>query len=141
MTSDSDKLYSEDSSENFADMLNYIVNVCNINGDDFLKRFVECDVGKEFEAKNPKYTVGLSGIEIALKVLEESSVKSCNLDNTSREYWAGYVLAKYKWYSKLPFRVILEKLPFSKIVELYNPLHEADITKFYDIAEKYFDKS
>jgi hypothetical protein len=134
---DLDKLYTEESSENFADMLNYVVNICNINGDDFLKKFVESEVGREFEIKNPKYAVGLSGIELALKLLEETEAKNCNLDNTSIEYWAAYVLAKYKFYSKLPFTEILKKLSFEKITKLYYPLHEADITKFYDIAERY----
>jgi len=33
---------------------------------------------------------------------------------------------------------ILKHLPFSKILELYHPLHEADITKFFEVAKQHF---
>jgi hypothetical protein len=54
----------------------------------------------------------------------------------AKEYWAAYVLAKLKFNTEFSFAEILKKLPFAKIIELYNPLHEADITKFLEVAKQ-----
>jgi len=119
MTSNFNELYLENISIVCGDMLNYAVNVCDEDGDEFLRKFIE------------------SGIEIAMDILGQLDCKESFLSNTTKEYWAAYVLAKLKFNTELSFEEILKHLPFSKILELYHPLHEADITKFFEVARQY----
>jgi len=136
MNSDFNRLYLDNISAVFGDMLNYAVNVCEEDGDGFLQKFIESGIAQEFERGNPKYTVGKSGIEIAMEVLGLVDYQNNFLDNTTKEYWAASVLAKFKFNTELSFKEILKFLPFSKIIELYHPLHEADITKFFEVARQ-----
>ncbi|MDR0516851.1 MAG: hypothetical protein LBH25_07375 [Fibromonadaceae bacterium] len=134
MISNFNELYLENISAVFGDMLNYAVNVCKEDGDKFLRKFIESGIAKEFEIGNPKYIVGKSGIEIAMEILRLTDYQKNFLDNTTKEYWAASVLAKFKYNTEMSFEEILKGLPFSKILELYHPLHEADITKFFEVA-------
>lgn len=134
MTSNFNELYLDNISAVFGDMLNYAVNVCKEDGDVFLQKFIASGIAQEFEAGNPKYIVGKSGIEIAMEVLGLVEYQNVFLGNATKEYWAASVLAKFKFNTELSFKQILERLPFSKIVELYHPLHEADVTKFFEVA-------
>ncbi len=52
----------------------------------------------------------------------------------SPQYWCGYVLAYYQWYTGLSFEQIGNKLPPSRIIAMYNPLHEASLNKFVEVA-------
>ena len=54
----------------------------------------------------------------------------------SPQYWCGFVLAYYQWYTGLSFEQIGRKLPPSQIMRMYYPLHEADLQKFVDVANK-----
>jgi hypothetical protein len=137
MTSDFNRLYLGNIAAVFGDMLNYAVNVCKEDGDEFLRKFIESGIAQQFEIGHPKYTVGKSGIEIAMEVLGLVDYQEIFLGNATKEYWAAYVLAKFKFNTELSFAEILKKLPFSKIMELYYPLHEADETKFFEVARQF----
>jgi hypothetical protein len=134
MTSNFNRLYLDNVAAVFGDMLSYAVNVCKEDGDEFLRKFIESGIAQQFEIGHPKYTVGKSGIEIAMEVLGHVDSREHLFGNLTKEYWAAYVLAKFKFNTELSFAEILKKLPFSKIVEMYHPLHEADVTKFFEVA-------
>lgn len=51
-------------------------------------------------------------------------------DGRSPEYWSGWSLAYLQWYSGYTFIQIERALPLSEILSMYNPYHEADISKF-----------
>ncbi|MBQ0086294.1 MAG: helix-turn-helix transcriptional regulator [Bacteroidales bacterium] len=54
----------------------------------------------------------------------------------SPEYWAGWVLAYYQWLSGKSFRYLQTNgLDIEKVIALYHPLHEADLSKFTDTAD------
>jgi len=52
-------------------------------------------------------------------------------------YWAGWILAQYQNYKCIPFHILNKKFPIYKVLALYQTLHEADITKFFEIADEY----
>ena len=54
----------------------------------------------------------------------------------SREYWIGWAVAYYQWYSARRYSEIFKVLSFDKLQRMYYTLHEADITKFVDIADE-----
>jgi DNA-binding XRE family transcriptional regulator len=128
-----------------ADMIDYAVRDCNVSGDDFMHMFLISGAAKRFERGNLNYVVGRSGIEVAQEiiqktrsdvVLKEASFRS---DKTP-EYWVGWVLAQYQWYKAKSFKNILRYISYSEMIGLYPTLHEADITKLYDVMDGFIAK-
>ena len=54
----------------------------------------------------------------------------------SPEYWAGWALAYYQWYSGRSFMEILTAVPLEAIIDLYHPYHEMDIRQFADLMDQ-----
>ena len=138
------ELYVESVADNLGTMLTYVSN-CGIDIINFWNRFVCSKVAKEIERGNPKYLVGLSAEELLYIIIEESKERE-KLKNIvpffdrNKYYWTGYVLAYYQNYKCISFETINKRFPVDKIISLYNPLHEADITKFYSVADEYVNK-
>lgn len=125
-----------------ADMFDIGVNFYGIPADLFYARFLTSGVAHQIEIGNPNYLCGHSGHELAEIVVDQSGgglfpqVEDSFSIEKSPEYWAGWVLAQYQWTSGRSFSEISRNgLPFSKIVTMYHPLHEADPRKFCEIAE------
>lgn len=128
-----------------AEMTDYAINDCSIPGDDFMHMFIVSGAARQFERGGIKYITGRSGIEIANEVIQKvtgncRTVEVLSSENKTPEYWAGWVLAQYQWYTAKSFDDILRYLPFLDIIKSYSTLHEADITKFYDFADKLIAK-
>ena len=92
------------------------------------------------ENGEPAYLVGKSGIEIALEVVAETKGQELQTESTERmdrsaEYWIGWAVAYYRWYSGRRYHEIFQALSFEALQKMYYTLHEADVTKFADIAE------
>lgn len=133
------EMYLTNGQKLLGDMLDYAVNGCNIPGDEFLQIFVVSKACRSIENGEPAYLCGKSGIEVALEILEEAYgekpeyVSRVNYGR-SPEYWIGWAAAYYQWYSGRSFRHIFMALPFDELRQLYDTLHEADISKFVDVA-------
>ena len=132
--------YLNNAAKSLGSMLDYAVNDCGMVGGLFLHMFVTSGLAEQFERGNPKIVAGKSGIELAIEVIEcVTGVKPDALpsarDFRTEEYWAGWALAQYQWYTTMSFSSILRFLPFDDIVGMYPTLHEADITKFYATAD------
>ena len=127
--------------ENLATMMDCGINQCGFSPQLFYRMFLTSGVARQIEKGNPRYVAGLSGAELANRVVELTSGTSpAAIDGTftiSPEYWAGWVLAYYQWKSGKSFRFINDNgLHIEKVIALYHPLHEADLDKFADIADK-----
>ena len=132
--------------ENLAVMMDCGINKCGYSPKQFYRMFLTSGIARQIEKGNPRYVAGLSGAELAYLVIELSSGESrADIDGTftlSPEYWSGLVLAYYQWKSGKSFRFISDNgLGLEKIIAMYHPLHEADLDKFADIADKIIDKS
>ena len=119
----------------------YAVNDCGIPGDHFVQLFTVSSVSKRLENGEPACLVGRSGIELVMDIVLETTgtqleTEPRNHFERSREYWIGWAVCYYQWYSSRSYREIFQALPFEDLQEMYYPLHEADITKFVDIAEE-----
>ena len=134
------KTYLSGAMRNLAVMLDCGVRKYGYPIHDFYDKFLSCDVSRQFAKGNPRYLVGMSGAELADSVVEASggAVLSEN-DGTytvGPEYWAGWVLAYYQWLTRRSFAYMKKKgLDISKVTYMYYPLHEADLTKFVNIAD------
>lgn len=123
------------------DAFDYAVNTCAIPGMEFAALFAASSVSRRMENGEPAVVAGKSGVEIAREVLLETTGK--NLETApqehlgrSREYWIGWAVAYYQWYSCRSYSDIFKALPFDDLQGMYYTLHEADITKFVEIADE-----
>ena len=127
--------------ENLAAMIDCGINQCDFPPQLFYRMFLTSGVASQIEKGNPRYLAGLSGAELASRVIElvagESPKEIDGTFSISPEYWAGWVLAYYQWKSGKSFRLINDNgLDIEKIIALYHPLHEADLDKFASVADR-----
>lgn len=139
-------LYLSKASRAVGNMLHDAVVEFGMDGEDFLKRFIQSDVAKEIESGNPKYIAGKSGLELFLEVMEKTTGKAYDTNfiesyERSPVYWVGWMLTHYQWYSGRTFKSILDTVPYNELLGLYGTLHEADIEKSYEVLDAHFEKS
>ena len=134
------KTYLEDAQHNLGVMFDYAIRLLKYDGDQFFLYFIQSEVAQKFEHANPKYIAGMCGIELAQNVLTKIGAAPKFPDEPKielgKEFWLGWVLAYYQWYSGLKFSDLQEYgLVPSEILSRYI-LHEADISKFVSVANK-----
>ena len=141
MTHAYNRLYLEDAMNNLGTMIDCAVNTAQCDLLVFYEMFLSSGVASEMEVGNPRYLSGMSGMELMQLVLKKSSDKTMPVmdympfDRTP-EYWAGWALAYYQWYSAYSFSFIQRNgLSIGTILSLYPTLHEADLSKFVQTAD------
>lgn len=120
-----------------AQMLRYAVEDMKYEPDPFFEMFLSTGIAKAFENGDARYTVGMSGIELADRVLFSATGKHCTVSpvwsmEKSPVYWCGWALAYYQWHSAHTFRDIYSFIKPSEITAMYNPFHEMDIMQLVD---------
>lgn len=123
------------------DAFDYAVNTCGIPGDDFIKLFTASSLSKRMENGEPAVLAGKSGIDIVGDIMLETTGRHIQVEmqkqfERSREYWIGWAVCYYQWHSSRSFRDIFRVFSFGDLQKMYYTLHEADITKFADIADE-----
>ena len=138
-----DEIYLSNAQNVLGHTVDFAVMSLNISYDDFGKAFAISSVSKQFAIGNPRYVAGMNDCELAREVLAqvnfsyEDTEDAMYLDK-SPEYWAGWALAFYQWYSSRSFMEILKTVPLSEIIRMYPVYHEMDITKFSDRLDEIF---
>lgn len=140
------KTYLNSAMRNFAVMMDCGVRKYGYPIEEFYEKFLASDVSRQFAGGNPRYLVGMSGAELADSVVEATGgtvlQENDGTYTVGPEYWAGWVLAYYQWLTRRSFAFIHRKgLGIKEVVSMYNPLHEADLTKFADAAEIIIQRS
>lgn len=126
------EIYLDDAMQTLAEMFSYVPNARQ--ADVLFQHFVMSGVAYQFGRGNPRY------INMPPQALfEEVAGRKMPLVQPysygrSPEYWCGFVLAYYQWYTGLGFEQIGRRLPPSRIIAMYNPLHEASMEKFVEVA-------
>ena len=122
------------------DAFDYAVNVFGVPGDVFVKIFIANPICTRLENGDPSCVAAKNGIEIAAEIIADALGEKKQIEieprlGRSEEYWIGWAVAYYQWYSDRKFSEIFKIYSFDDLKVLYNPLHEADISKFVDITE------
>lgn len=135
------EIYLSNVQSALGDAFDYAINACGVPGESFVKMFVAGSVSRRIENGEPAYLSGKSGIELAVEIIEEATGKMPCAEQKvrfarSREYWIGWAVAYYQWYSGRKYSDIFKVLSFADLQKMYETLHEADITKFVDIADQ-----
>ena len=58
----------------------------------------------------------------------------------SPEYWAGWALAYYQWYTAIPFMKIYKVVTIEDLLKMYSVYHEMDIMKFVEAINEKWDQ-
>ena len=127
--------------EHMADMMEYDVHDCVLDGNWFFCLFLQSDYAGQFEQGNPAVVAGMSGVELARAVLAQvygtyPAAEPAFSQDRPPEYWAGWALAHYQWYSGRRFRDIYEAADFQSVVSMYPLYHEMDISEFIESMEE-----
>ena len=134
------KFYLRHAQAALGDAFDYAINACGIPGRDFIQMFTTSSISKRMENGEPAYLVGKSGIEIAIEVVAETKRQELKTEPQNRfgrsaEYWIGWAVAYYQWDSGRKYHEIFKALSFEELQKMHYTLHEADVTKFAEIAE------
>ena len=140
MTHAYQEIYLSKAQAVLGDAFDYAVNSCGITGEDLVKLFIASSVSKRMENGEPAYIAGKSGIEIVVEIIAETKGQELNVEpienfGRSKEYWIGWAVAYYQWYSARKYRDIFKVVSFEDLQQMYYTLHEADISKFVDILD------
>ena len=135
--------YRNDAQKTLALMFDYAVNDCKFDIDWIANLFVMSGYSKLFEAGNAVFISGVSGVELAGAVIRyaypDDNIRRQDASQTtdkSAEYWAGWALADYQWFSSYRFSDIFERVKMSDIVKMYPLYHEMDITQFREAIDE-----
>lgn len=126
--------------KNLAEAIDYAVNACGISADAFMERFIVSGLADEWEGGSPRVVVGLSGTELVRDAFARTGdVRKWpppqQAFDLSPEYWSGWVLCYYQWWSARSFRDIAAIASVQEIVGMYHPLHEESENRFVDRME------
>ena len=131
------KVYLEKARTNLGRMLDFATYDLGYDPGEFFDLFLNSGLAERFGKGEFKLTVGMSGVELAYRVLELTKhqvelPKPRYAADRSPEYWAGWALAYYQWETAMPFVEILEYVSVDDIIRMYSPYHEMDIRHFCD---------
>lgn len=132
-----DKVYLDKARIALGRMLDFATYELKYDVAEFYGLFLSSGIAARFGQGDFSLLVGMSGVELAYKVLERSGIdrkraKPQYAQDRSEEYWAGWALAYYQWYTALPFADIDRYVPIKDVVALYSPYHEMDIRQLCD---------
>ena len=117
------------------DMLDFAVNTCDMDIDQYFDMFLTSAVSGQFESGNPTYIAGKTGCELVREVISDAGMpviqqKDEMFLDKSPEYWVGWSLAYYQWYTMRTFARINRVIKPSEIRNMYYVYHEMDVMQF-----------
>ena len=109
-----DELYLERARSVMAHMLDYAVHGLGYELEDFFKQFLVSEICPKFERGQASVIAGKSGTELVLEIVERDPTEDDQrgeivLMHRSPEYWLGWSLAYYQWYSNMHFSEIMDE--------------------------------
>ncbi len=129
--------YLNDAMRNLGEAFDYAVNSCHLTQDRFMELFISSGFADRFGKGNPKVVAGMSGTELVMEVVGKAGL-DINFPapqieyDCSAEYWCGWIIAYYQWYTARSFRDIHANISMAEVHKLYPIMHEAAEEKFVD---------
>lgn len=132
MTNAYDRDYLEDAMMCLGEALDYVGNACQMDINSFFDMFFATGYAARFEEGEPAVVSGLSGTELVCKVLRDAGLELMFPDavvdygGVSNEYWCGWFLAYFQWYSNRPFKNIIKNIPLDAFMQELPGMLEMD---------------
>lgn len=136
-----DEMYLPLSQRVLGNMYDFAVNTLHYSIIEFQKMFIGCRISNQIEIGNPTYVAGKNGCELAKDVIAACGLPTPDTEDImyvdkSREYWVGWTLSYYQWYSGYHFSEIDQCVPISEFCNMHPTYHEADIILFVEYPNK-----
>ena len=132
------EIYLNNVMKNLAALFDLAINAEGFDKDEFAKKFAQSDIASGIENGVPDMLAGKSATEFLIELIgKDLEYTSVPTDRTP-EYWAGWVLAYAQWYLNKSFSEILSVMPFSRLLNMYYPYHEADEMKTIEVIQGLF---
>ncbi len=134
------EVFLDDAMDTLGGAVEHATLFCDVDGQEFIDLFLTSGIAHEFGRGNVKYISGMSGIELARLILEKCGkplpeIRELPYSDYPPEYWIGWILAYYQWYTDKSFADLCRRLKFSALYDLYGVLHEADPRKAVDVFD------
>ncbi len=136
-----DEEYFESARRIMGDLFDFAMVTAGVSPETLQKMMITSSSIRQFEKGNPAYVAGMTGCELFIKMVEESGL-SINIPaeemylDKSPEYWSGWAIAFYQWYSGKTFERIFEYIDIEELLNMYPVFHEMDIMQFVDEVDK-----
>lgn len=122
-------------------MLHMVVYDLDMEVSDFYPLFLKSNYAKAIGEGSIYVILGSSAYETVFKVMEDSGqgierFQPIYPHTYTHEYWVGWALAYYQWYSNRTFAEIDKIVPIEKIQLMYYPFHEMDVLQFCEEMER-----
>ena len=136
-----DEEYFESARRIMGDLFDFAMVTAGVSPETLQKMMITSSSIRQFEKGNPAYVAGMTGCELFIKMVEESGLsikipaEEMYLDK-SPEYWSGWAIAFYQWYSGKSFERIFEYISIEELLNMYPVFHEMDIMQFVDEVDK-----
>ena len=140
MTCAYSELYIDEFRENLGEAFEFATLVCGMPLGEFHDRLLASGIAGQIERGNPAYLAGLSGMELAYRVVERTGGSLPNhhfydIAYPGPEYWTGWIMAYLQWRTGWSFSFLSRHgYDAESIFEKFHPYHEASEDKFVDDA-------
>ena len=140
-----DEQYLDDAMRNLGEAADYAVNACRMSLQKFFDLFVATGFATQFGNGVPKIVSGLSGTELVHEIVVKAGIEQYFPEvqteyDCSPEYWCGWIIAYYQWYTGRTFKDIFQNVSAKEIEKLYPTLHEASEEKFVDVVNSIIER-
>lgn len=115
-----------------ASMFDYAVNGVGVKLESFYITFLISDISKKIQRGDSSTIAGKSGVELAMELLNTNAEFEMDVNARTPEYWLGYYLSFYQWYTGYTFEEIEDVIPINQMVKMYRKYHEMDVMHFVD---------
>lgn len=132
------EIYLNSVMHNLAALFDIAINDEGLEADSFADTFANSEIARGIESGTPDILVGKSATEMLMSILQKDIVYTVVPVDRTPEYWAGWVLANAQWYLNRSFKEIFSVMPFSALVSMYHPYHEADEMKTVEVIKARF---
>ena len=141
-----DELYLPGAQNILGHAVDFAVMTLAIEPNAFGNALAVSESAKQFSEGNPRYVAGMNGCEFARAVLDDvevayrESADEMYLDK-SPEYWAGWALAYYQWFTSRSFMDILHAMSLNDIIRMYPLYHEMDLSHFVEQMDRFMKET
>ena len=141
-----DELYLPGAQNILGHAVDFAVMTLAIEPNVFGNALTVSESAKQFSEGNPRYIAGVNGCELARFILDDvgvayrESADEMFLDK-SPEYWAGWALAYYQWFTALSFMEILRAMSLDDIIRMYPLYHEMDLSHFVEQMDRFMKEA
>jgi DNA-binding transcriptional regulator YiaG len=127
-----DELFLNKARASMAHMLDFAIHDLRQDPDAFFALFISTGIAGRFGRGDYRLTAGMSGVELAYKVLEVSGIRTEHISyrytsGRSREYWTGWALAEYQWETACTFSDIADAVSLRDMIQICDEIRSREI--------------